>query len=202
MERKKSLWIGFFLLVWLGGFCGVVRGQSLQDYNNEGMQRANRSDFHRAFQAWEQGLELARKRDDRGWLSVFLGNLGVVYSELGDYSQALAHHDQALQIKRAIGDRQGEGAALINLGNVYSELGDYPRALAHYEQALQIDRAIGARQGEGDNLTGTGVVYSELGDYPRALVISFAVCGVAAGLVFPSPTATSFPVRSGAVSFP
>jgi hypothetical protein len=38
--------------------------------------------------------------------------------------------------------------------------------------------------------------------YGSALAISFAVCGVAAGLMFSSPTAPSFPVGSRAVSFP
>jgi hypothetical protein len=72
-----------------------------------------------------------------------------------------------------------------------------PLVYEHLEKVMQLhpDAKI---FGAGHSL-GAAAINNFIG---TALGISFAVCGVAAGLMFSSPTAPSFPVGSRAVSFP
>ncbi|MFA4906668.1 MAG: tetratricopeptide repeat protein, partial [archaeon] len=150
----------------------MVYGQSIDEMihlNEEATNLCNQSNFYGAAQKWEQGLVIAKRMDHKEGISLFIGNLGVVYNYLGDYPRALSYHEQALKIKREIGDKEGEGRDLGNIGIVYSNLGDYPKALSYYEQALKIKREIGDKEGEGRDLGNIGNVYSNLGDYSKAL---------------------------------
>ncbi len=150
-----------------------VYGQSdferMQTLSYEGAELYNHSDFYGAAQKWEEGLKIARRTVNRQAISVFIGNLGVVYDDLGDYSKAISYHEQALKIFREIGDKKKEGADLSNLGVVYRHLGDYPKAISYYEQALKISREIGDKKVIGNNLNNLGVVYENLGDYVKSI---------------------------------
>ena len=143
--------------------------QSLQDYIKQGQQRYNVSDFRGALEAWEKGLDLAKRMNNQQAIGAFLTNIGMVYRILGDYTKALSHHKQSLKIMKEIGDKLREGFVLGNIGNVYLNLGDYSWALSHYEQTCMIMKEIGDKKGEGVTLRNIGIVYFYLGDYHRSL---------------------------------
>ncbi len=64
--------------------------------------------YQRAIICYEQALSLAREHKDRWGEGVWLGDLGICYSELGNIGQAIEYYEQALAISREVGDRQGE----------------------------------------------------------------------------------------------
>ena len=57
--RRRHLWFGLWLALMMAWDSGAW-GQTLEEYDNEGRQRYNRSDFRGALEAWEQGLALAK----------------------------------------------------------------------------------------------------------------------------------------------
>jgi CHAT domain-containing protein/tetratricopeptide (TPR) repeat protein len=140
----------------------------LDRLQEEGEKAFYESKYPSALEKWHTGLKKAQELGDKGYISQFLGNLGVVYQNLGDYPKALDYYQQALTIHKEIGDKRGIGSDLTNLGVVYDDLGDYPKALDYYQQALKIKKEIGDKRGIGNNLTNLGVVYDDLGDYPKA----------------------------------
>jgi CHAT domain-containing protein/Tfp pilus assembly protein PilF len=140
MKNKKFLFGSLVLILFI---FAEAWAQSLEEYWKQGMQRANVSDFRGALEAWEKGLDLAKRMNNPQGISAFLTNIGIVYRNLGDYPGALSYFEQALKIKREIGGKKGGGADLTNIGNVYSDLGDYHKALSYYEQALKIEKDIG-----------------------------------------------------------
>ena len=143
--------------------------QSLQDYIKQGEQRYNVSDFRGALEAWEKGLALARKINNKQFTGIFFFHIGNAYGSLSDYLQALSYLEQAMKIFREIGNRKFEGAALGNIGNCYLHLGDYPRTISYCEQALKILKEVRDRNGEAFNLLYIGNTYKSLGDSFRAL---------------------------------
>jgi tetratricopeptide (TPR) repeat protein len=153
----------------LGQLLEMVGNPELYQLQEQGEQAYYRSDFPTALQAWEKGLQRARELGSLSYIIQFIGNLGVVYSDLGQYAKALEYHEQALIISRNIGDRNGEGTAFGNIGLVYRELGQYTKALEYYEQALVISRDIGDRNHEGNALSNIGLVYGNLDQYAKAL---------------------------------
>ena len=92
-RSMKKLIFGFVVMAML--FSGAsIFGQSVEEMEtlyDEGMELANHSDFYGAAEKWEKGLKIARKISPEN-ISVFIGNLGIVYMELGDYQKAISYY--------------------------------------------------------------------------------------------------------------
>jgi tetratricopeptide (TPR) repeat protein/CHAT domain-containing protein len=141
----------------------------LQRLLQEGKDASSLFDYSIALEKWQAGLSQAQALDNRQYISQFLFQIGLVYTDLGQYERALEYYEQALVVRREIGDRRGEGQTLNNIGLVYDNLGQYKRASQYYEQALLIRREIGDRRGEGQTQINIGLVYDNLGQYEQAL---------------------------------
>lgn len=151
------------------GLAEEVSLEQIQLFLKEGTQAYYNSEYHIALEKWEQGLNLSQQAKYQQAISIFLGNIGVVYDDLGQYQKTLKYYQQALDIHREIGNQRGKGSVLANLGVVYQNLGQYQTALDYYQQALEIKREMGDRREEGSILSNLGVVYRNLGQYQTAL---------------------------------
>jgi len=152
-------------------FSGLVYGRSLRRMEtlyNEGTELYNRSDFRGAAEKWEKGLEIARKINPEN-ISVFIGNLGVVYANLGDYQKALSCHEESLKIAKKNGNKEGISSSLGNLGFVYWNLCDYQKAISYYKKVLKIHKESENKEGIGYAFINLGLVYDDLGDYYKAI---------------------------------
>jgi tetratricopeptide (TPR) repeat protein len=145
MNRLKTLTLALMLIIFsvTGLQAKEVSFDQLVQLYREGNQAYKIYDYPTALEKWEQGLSLSRQANHQRAISVFLGNLGLVYDDLGQYPKAIDYYQQALVIKREIGDKKGIGNNLTNLGVVYWNLGQYPKAIDYYQQALVIKRKIG-----------------------------------------------------------
>jgi DNA-binding CsgD family transcriptional regulator len=85
-----------------------------------------------------ESVALLRKLDDRAWLPVALGNLGVVALLEGDRVGALALFEEQLALERGRGYLRGVARSLVDVGDVALEDGDAGRALAAYREALRL----------------------------------------------------------------
>jgi CHAT domain-containing protein len=169
LRRRIIFGIVFAFAILLTGYSGTAQTQVLEDYQNQGRECFDRSDFQSALEEWGQGLEVAEQMHNPEAKGAFLCNLGVVYRNIGDFPKALTCFEQALQIRRQIPDSEGVGMDLSNIGLVYQDLGDYSRALSNDEQALKIHRQTSDLKRQGDDFTSLGNVYLELGDFSNAL---------------------------------
>ena len=166
MKRGIFLSMAFLLVLLLAQ---AAWGQNLQDYFEEGARKNKISDYRGALEAWEKGLALANRTDNKQAIAFFLGNIGWVYKTLGDYPKALSCFEQSLKISRELGNRMFEGGNLLIIGGLYINLGDYPKALRHYEQSLKISRELGDKKLERGTLENIGSAHIKLSDYSKAL---------------------------------
>ncbi len=146
-----------------------LKMNKMNHMKEEGEKAYYEARYQEALEKWNQGLEIAKKSENKQAIGAFLGNIGMVYDALGQYKKALAYYKQGLVIHENVGDKQGEGAGLTNIGNVLWHMGSYKEALVYYKQALTIDREIRDRKGEGADLANIGNVYQDLGQSEKAL---------------------------------
>ena len=172
--RKKVIFVFVIVVIFFSTVLVYVsvygrRCERMETLFNEGMELYNHYNFRGAAQKWEQALEIARSKGNKGAEGLLLRNLGLVYTHLADYPKAIPCYEQALEILRELGDQKKIRADLTDLGNVYRHLGNYSKAISYYEQALEICRDLGDKRGIGIALTNLGNVYSNLSDYPKAI---------------------------------
>jgi tetratricopeptide (TPR) repeat protein len=116
-----------------------------------------------------RALDGAKQLNDYDNISAFLGNLGVVYSNLGRFEQAKDYHEQALAIAYRIGNRMRAGIHLGNLGLVDKLLGKYERAADNLHHAIVIAHDINNREAEAAHLSSLGGLYYGMGNYGQAI---------------------------------
>lgn len=126
-------------------------GQGLRDYYEQGVKRYNISDFRGALEAWQRGLALAKKMDDKQAIGAFLNNLGNVYADfLADYPQAREEFSRSLKKDEAKEMPTAEFllADYIGLGLSYEGLKDYPKARDYFQKGIDlIEKQRGALGG-------------------------------------------------------
>ena len=164
---KKTPWAAVLLCA--NVFAAQLHAADIMALMEKGNESFRVSDYQGAREAWQAGLEEAKRQRNKQGIGAFTGNLGVVYEKLGDYPKALEYDLQGLANLRNAGDKTGEANMLGNIGNVYMRLGDFPRALEHQQQALKLDRGLGNKKGESSDLGNIGLIYEKLGDYLKAL---------------------------------
>ena len=118
---------------------------TMSGYLNLGVSLYYISDFRQAEQAFTPGLQMARKKGNRGFEATFLNNIGIVYDQQGKLKEALKSYQAALELFKEIGHPLGQAGALGNIGNVYAEQGKKHEALEWLRQARAIYLKIGAK---------------------------------------------------------
>src|SRR4029077_2422700 len=88
-----------------------------------------------ALQYATEGLELARRINDRQGESICINALGNVYFHVGDNSRALEMYHQYLKMKESLRGTKGFAVAYFNIASAYTEAGDYRLALDYTFEA-------------------------------------------------------------------
>ncbi|MBI5652118.1 MAG: tetratricopeptide repeat protein, partial [Chloroflexi bacterium] len=136
-----QLWGHYRLLIQMYESIRERMGDSSQKQrclNELGLAYSSLGQTRIAIERFQEAIQVAKNRNDKGYEGVLLGNLGLAYSALGDTRRAIEFYERALAIAREIGDKRGEGNHLGNLGLAYSALGDTRRAIEFNERALAI----------------------------------------------------------------
>ena len=92
----------------------------------------HQSDFARALQAFRQGLEIARRREDRRAIGRLLTNLAAVAIEQGDLTQASHYAQEALLVKQKLADPVSLDYSRLLLADIHRLRGDMDAALPIY----------------------------------------------------------------------
>jgi tetratricopeptide (TPR) repeat protein len=151
---------------------------------NLGSAYGRMGQFQRAITFYEQALQLARERQDRGGQGTWLGNLASCVSDVGQNARATEYLEEALAICREVGDRKGEASALATMGCLCSEIGQCTRAVEYTEQALRIAREIESRDNEALYLDNLGESYGFLGRPEEALRCYTEALALARGISY------------------
>ena len=127
------------------------------------------SNFKRAIEYYEKGLEIAKAIGDKKVESKCYGDLGIAYHSLSNFERAIEYHEKSLEIEKEIGNKTGESICYANLGVAYRSLGDFERAIEYNEKVLEIVKGMGDKAVESKCYTNLGNAYYELEDFKRAI---------------------------------
>ena len=127
------------------------------------------SEFSKAAEAANAGVQIARRKRDLRFEGIFLNGIGTVHRNQGKLGEALKSNQEALTIMRQIGDQLGVANSLGCVGLVYVQRGNLQEALESYQESLTIKRQIGNRLGEAQDLGNIGSVYFQQGKLSAAL---------------------------------
>jgi tetratricopeptide (TPR) repeat protein len=144
-------------------------GQLAYSWGSLGLVRFQLGQVAQAFDAYEQGLAVARAAHDFWNESICLARRGDAHSFSGQIPQAIEDFEAALEIERKFNRPRGEEWQMSNLGNAYRKIGQTERAITLYEQALKLADQIGDGRGRKFHLGNLGDAYVDLGQGERAI---------------------------------
>ncbi len=114
------------------------------------------ADYPAARTFLDEGLTIAREREDRSEIAAALFEQGNVANDRDDLVEARRLYEESLSIRRSIDDRRGVAMTLHNLAVVAEALGELAVAVPLYEEALALHRSLGNRAMEAATLNGLG----------------------------------------------
>ena len=104
------------------------------------------SDFSRALNQLNKGLQIAREISDKKLMNRILISIGAVYSDQGRFLDARSYFENALKIAQEINDTDAQGRVLTNLGIIEFNLGNYEVSTRYYQSAIDIAFKLGSGQ--------------------------------------------------------
>jgi predicted ATPase/class 3 adenylate cyclase/Tfp pilus assembly protein PilF len=126
------------------------------------------SDFDRAQEACEEGLELLAHEEASEAKLKLLESLGWVASEREEHSQAKELYEESLALSREMGDTWWIAESLLGLAFVSHSQGDYERATELYEESMSLFREQGDKGFLATCLGSLAMVVYSQGDLGRA----------------------------------
>jgi CHAT domain-containing protein/Tfp pilus assembly protein PilF len=154
---------------------------SLQDelFSTHGILDVTAGKLSEAEAAFQRGLPLARKRDDKYLEATILLNLGWVELGMEHYDEALSWSNASSDLARTIDAQLILEKTLMNTGWAYYELGDFEKALITFEQARRKAEELGAISDEVRLLNNSGAAQYDMGNlhaaessYKRSLALA------------------------------
>ncbi len=143
-------------------------------YNQLGTRYRNISDYPKAIENHEKGLEAAERANNLEFRIFSLNMLGVVYRRLEAIKTALDYNQEALQLAENIanpseGIKRSINVSLNSIGNIYQALEQYDRAIEHFARSMVLEEELGNKRGVAINLQNKGECLEALGRLDEAL---------------------------------
>lgn len=88
-----------------------------------------------ALENFNKALSLAEKLNEPKYISLYLNNIGLLYSFSGDYDKAKAYFEKQIAYNKKMGIPESN-YDLLNYGNLYTSLKNYDKALEYFQRAL------------------------------------------------------------------
>ena len=143
-------------------------------YNQMGTKYRNISNYSRALELHQKGLDIATQANNTEFRILNLNMMGVVYRRLNAIKTALDYNQEALALAEAIENRSNGIKRSINvsvnsIGNIYQELEQYDRAIMHFQKSLDLEEELGNIRGMAINHQNIGECMEEQGKMQEAL---------------------------------
>lgn len=137
--------------------------------HTKGLLHYYRSEFDKAYNAFEHSYDMAKQAGDRNQMANMLVNMGGVAYQRGELDEVEKLNLQCIDIFRETGNRASEAQAFSNLSVIFLQRRQFRRALNYGEQALKLARRIESVPVESFVLHGLGFARLLIGDFERAL---------------------------------
>ena len=136
--------------------------------NTAGILAGEQGDFETARGYFEEGLAIARERDDAYYVAATLTNLGNLALFQADYATASRLYEEALERSRTAGLDRGLAVTIENLGCVALLEGDVERSIELLSESEALMRATSDLHNLASTLRALGRSHLERGDRERA----------------------------------
>lgn len=143
--------------------------------------RVDGSEFDRAREQCEVGLEIAAELDDYHQEAELFDVLGKVYVKQGEFQRASGLFERALERRQTVGNRRGIADSFQNLGIQASRQGDARRAVQLFERSLEYRRELGNSAETVKTLSGLGLATTECGELEAAIELFEECLDIARG---------------------
>lgn len=122
-----------------------------------------------------QGLELAKKVNDKYSEIQLLNNLGIAYYGLGVYEKTLEYFLEVLEIEKDLDNPQSLSRAMNNVGIIYDEIGRLDKSTYYYEESIKIKKSYNDSLGISNTMSNLGLLFMKRG-MPQKAVDYFRQC--------------------------
>lgn len=110
--------------------------EKMNTLNTFGIFQTEWGDYEPAEHCLQSGLELARKVDDRSWLSIILHSLGMHYRVRGQLGRCIELLRESLSIRQELDDAIGETYTRMQLGKALPAIGEFDEGMTQLDIAL------------------------------------------------------------------
>lgn len=134
------------------------------------------SDFSKAIEYHQQGLNAAYLINDTIEIVQGLNNLGTDFRRIGAMAEASDYHYRALQTIEAYSDkddfftRKYRVMAINGLGNIHLTFDNFDEAEKLFKEALDVERELNSDLGMAINYANIGAIYEEKNMYDSAFI--------------------------------
>ena len=127
------------------------------------------SDYQKALEYWQKGLEQAYIENDSLWIANSTYNVGFVYSALNDFEKTIVWNKKALVYYEALHHKKGQAAVSNVFGLIYYDQKNYSKALEYFETCKVLSYEMNDIIGVCGALNNTGLIYLSEEKLPEAL---------------------------------
>ena len=175
--------ISIFALLLLTGCCRMTQPVSVDEaidaYGRRGDKAYSEGRYRQAAEAWQKGLDAARKGRRSSDAARFLVGLSRVGEGLGQYDQALAEASAALEILGEDGDPAIRCMALMQKGLSFRRTARYSEARSYFDQALEIARRLNDPRLESESVRNIAALLQDQGQFEKSLAYYEDALGLA-----------------------
>jgi diguanylate cyclase (GGDEF)-like protein len=128
-------------------------------------------DLDRAFELYQNGLDVARSMDNPEFIARGLINIGAIYYLRQDYKQSLIALNQALQLANALKDEALLGDITSELGILYGYLLEESQANQFFQRSYQHYKNAGKHSYALNSLHNVAINHSNQKRYQQAISV-------------------------------
>ena len=125
--------------------------------------------LNKAFEFYQQSLELWEKSDNKQEVSSTLNNLGVLCKGKGELHKALEYYQRSLAIYEELNNEDDIATSLNNIANLYRNQGDLERALDFYRKSQATWEKIGNQSNIALSFCNIGEIFLQQGNIDNAI---------------------------------
>lgn len=137
-------------------------------YNNIGNIYERMSQYDKAEEAYQKGMDILKIIGDERMIYNVQGNLGIIKLRKKEYKKALVFLKHVLDGFKSIGHNSGEILTLVQIGHAHMGLNEYAKAMNHYTRALRGLKQNDNKLAEAEVYRGLGNVFVALGGFEDA----------------------------------
>ena len=116
----------------------------------------------------KKGIDLAKRFDNKKWLSILYSHTAMSYFYLSQYDSAHHYQDLAFEPAQELPSLTPLANAHMNKGSIFKMQDRHPEAIKEYLKALQLFEKEGHEQGRGMALGNISHVYLQLRNFKQA----------------------------------